>query len=135
MSAMNSLMITWGWTTGERINRKVSQSGKRNCEFISGIRAGCKPAGGQRTGGGWSCEIDIGIHSGCKSKVRFPRKSSRMHLSWSEIDRSEHLHSIRLAERPARSSIRSGRGPLKAERRVRFPYALPFIVNDLQEMQ
>ena len=50
----------------------------------------------------------------------------------SEIDRRGHWHSIHFAVQLARSSIGSGRGPLKAERRVRFPYALPFIINDLQ---
>ena len=44
----------------------------------------------------------------------------------SEIDRRGHWHSIHFAVQLARSSIGSGRGPLKAERRVRFPYALPF---------
>ena len=33
----------------------------------------------------------------------------------------------------ARSSIGSGRGPLKAERRVRFPYALPLKINCLHQ--
>ena len=33
----------------------------------------------------------------------------------------------------ARSSIRLGHGPLKAERRVRFPYALPLIINEFEQ--
>ncbi len=56
-------------------------------------------------------------------------------LAVSKIDRKEHLNSIEFDQKLARSSIGSGRGPLKAERRVRFPYALQFIINDLQKMQ